>query len=71
MITLTVEGMTCNNCKNIITKAILDVDKEAGVRVDLSQGLVNVLTHAPAKAIRHVIEDRGYRVKNENLSAPM
>lgn len=71
MITLKVEGMCDKNCGLIITRAIQALDKEAGVKVDLNQGLVNVLTHASAKAIRHVIEDSGYPVRDQALSAPM
>jgi copper chaperone CopZ len=55
----------------IITQAVLSVDKEAGVQVDLSQGLVNVQTHAQVQAIRSAIEENGYEVLRQTLSAPM
>jgi copper chaperone len=71
MITLKVEGMSSKECVVIITQAVLSVDKEAGVQVDLSQGLVNVQTHAQVQAIRSAIEENGYEVLRQTLSAPM
>ncbi len=71
MLTLKVDGMTCQHCSKAITQAIQSIDKEAGVQVDLSQGLVNIQSHAPAKIIRAAVEAEGYEVIDEARSAPM
>jgi copper chaperone len=65
MLTLKVEGMSCDHCKRTITSAVHGVDAEAGVQVDLAQGLVNVRSHAAAESIKAAIIASGFDVTHE------
>ncbi len=62
MLTLKVEGMSCDHCKKTITNAIQSVDAQAGVQIDLAQGLVNVQSRAAADSIKAAIVDSGFEV---------
>ncbi len=62
MLTLKVDGMSCDHCKKTITHAIQAVDAEAGIQIDLAQGLVNVQSRAAAESIKSAIEDSGFEV---------
>jgi copper chaperone len=69
MLTLKVDGMSCNHCVQTITNAIYAVDAEAGVQVDLTQGLVNVKSRAATESIKSAINDSGFDVMNAVTSA--
>ncbi len=62
MLTLKVDGMTCEHCKKTITDAIHTVDAEAGVQIDLEQGIVNVQSRAASNAIKSAITNSGFEV---------
>jgi len=64
MLTLKVEGMSCDHCKKTITQAIHTVDAEAGVQVDIAQGIVNIQSRAAVEAIKSAITESGYEVMN-------
>lgn len=62
---LRVEGMTCTGCENRITGALARVDGVVSATADHEQGtvvLVGDRTPATGEAVRHAIEDLGYRV---------
>ncbi|MES2744802.1 MAG: cation transporter [Bdellovibrionota bacterium] len=66
MLTLKVEGMSCDHCTRTITSAIHAIDAEAGVQVDLTQGLVNVHSRAASESIKAAIIDSGYEITHES-----
>ncbi|MBC7533361.1 MAG: heavy-metal-associated domain-containing protein [Oligoflexus sp.] len=68
MLTLKVDGMSCDHCKTTITNAIHAVDAEAGVQIDLKHGLVNVRSHAASDSIKAAIKDSGFDVVQSNSS---
>lgn len=63
--TLRVEGMTCTGCENRITGALRSVDGVVSATADHEQGTVTLVhdsTPATGEAVRHAIEELGYRV---------
>ncbi|MBC7661016.1 MAG: heavy-metal-associated domain-containing protein [Chitinophagaceae bacterium] len=69
MITLKVDGMSCDHCIQTITNAIHTVDAQAGVHIDLKQGIVNVQTRAAEESITTAITDTGFDVTDAVHSA--
>ena len=57
-----VSGMSCEHCVKTVTEAILEVDAQAGVRIDLAGGRVSVNSQQPMAAVRAAIENAGYTV---------
>lgn len=56
-----VDDMTCGHCASVITQAVLAVDGNAKIEVDLGQHLVRVdQTVAEAAALRGAIAGAGY-----------
>lgn len=62
MLTLKVDGMNCDHCKRTITTAIHAIDAQAGVQIDLAQGLVNINSRAAAESIKTAITESGFEV---------
>lgn len=63
MITLDVEGMTCQGCARSVTAAVNRVDPAAKVAVDLAAGRVAIDTEAPPAALERAIEAAGYDIR--------
>lgn len=55
-----VEGMTCDGCANAVRRAILRLDPEASVAVDLDHGRVAVTTSAQSLTIAEALTQAGY-----------
>lgn len=55
-----VSGMGCGSCIAKITKAIQQLDGEAAVRVDRTQGKVEVESAESVDAVCQVITDLGF-----------
>ena len=55
-----VSGMGCGSCVAKITKAIQQLDGEAAVRVDRTQGKVEVESAESVEAVCQVITDLGF-----------
>ena len=55
-----VSGMGCGSCVAKITKAIQQLDGEAAVRVDRTQGKVEVDSAESLEAVCQVITDLGF-----------
>lgn len=55
-----VEGMTCDGCASAVRKAILRIDPEAQVAVDLDHGRVAVTTDAQSLTIAEALNQAGY-----------
>jgi copper chaperone len=57
-----VTGMTCGHCEKAVTKAIQQVDTQAGVTIDRTQNLVQVQSDQPREALAKAIAEEGYAV---------
>ena len=61
MIAFKVEDMTCGHCAGVITRAVKVADKDAQVRVDVAEHLVEIEPKAvDAKVLREAISEAGY-----------
>lgn len=60
MLRYRVEGMTCGHCVQTVTKAVMDLDAGADVRIDLASKSVEVRTTAPSEDVARAIEAAGY-----------
>ena len=58
----TVEGMTCGHCEKAVTKALLSLDPNAKVRIDLAQNMVAVASTQPREVLAKAITEEGYTV---------
>jgi copper chaperone len=66
MITLQVEGMTCNHCKAAVTNALEELAGVTAVEVHLQEGTVDVQfdeAKVTVEALKEAIEEQGYDVK--------
>ncbi|CDG84192.1 heavy-metal-associated domain-containing protein [Janthinobacterium agaricidamnosum] len=62
MLELQVENMSCGHCVSSVTKAVLALDPQAKVTVDLAAKKVAVDSAAPVADIRSAIVEAGYPV---------
>lgn len=53
-------NMTCDHCRSAIEKAVMDVDPNARVSVDLAAHKVSVRTGAATTRIADAIRSAGY-----------
>jgi len=58
-----VSGMSCGHCVSTVQNAVLTVDPEAQVTLDLETGHVDVLSKQPRQDIVAAIENAGYKVQ--------
>jgi copper chaperone len=58
-----VDGMSCGHCVQAVQNAVVTVDPQAQVTVDLDTGHVDVLSQQPREDLRLAIENAGYRVQ--------
>lgn len=71
MISFQVNDMTCGHCVSTITKALKAVDKEATVRIDLANHLVQVdPVSADAAELADAIQEAGYTALPVQAPAP-
>ncbi|TDP88005.1 copper chaperone CopZ [Aquabacterium commune] len=61
---LQVKGMSCQHCVKAVTQAVLALDAQAQVGVDLPSGQVSVQTQLSREATAAAIADEGYTVVN-------
>jgi copper chaperone len=57
-----VSGMTCGHCEKAVTQAVRQIDPQAQVSIDRSQGRVDVVSSQPREVLAKAIADEGYRV---------
>jgi copper chaperone len=57
-----IDGMSCNHCAKSVTKAVLLLDPQARVQVDLAGKKVEVESSHTREEIARVIADEGYAV---------
>ncbi len=62
MITLTVEGMTCQGCVRSVEGALKKADPDAAVTIDLASGRVDLDGKLDFAAAKSVIEASGFDV---------
>ena len=61
--TVTVEGMTCDHCKNWVEKSINSIDGASGkVNLKKKEAIVSMAREVSDDEIRAVIEKAGYKV---------
>lgn len=63
MITLSVTGMTCQNCVKHVTQALQGVPGVARVTVDLASGTAEVEGTPDVQALVSAVEEEGYEAK--------
>lgn len=59
---LQVTGMRCSHCERAVRNAILDLDPQAQVQVDLPSGAVTVDSALSREAVVAAITEEGYEV---------
>jgi copper chaperone len=52
--------MSCGHCRAAVTAAVLDVDPEALVTVDLEQRTAQVTSALPIEPFAHALTEAGY-----------
>ncbi len=60
MMTLKVPDMSCGHCASVITKAIKELDKGAGLEFDMHNRKIQVETATPAEELLDAMADAGY-----------
>ena len=58
----TVQGMTCGHCERAVTRAVLQIDPQAQVRIDRANNHVEVQSTQPREAVAKAIAEEGYAV---------
>ena len=58
----TVEGMTCGHCERAVTRAVLQIDPQAQVKIDRAANRVEVQSTQPREAVAKAIAEEGYQV---------
>lgn len=57
-----VTGMTCGHCEKAVTRAILQLDPQAEVKIDRSLNKVEVQSQQAREALAKAIAEEGYAV---------
>ncbi len=60
--TFEVTGMTCGHCEKAVTRAILQLDPQAEVKIDRSINQVEVQSQQPRDVLAKAIAEEGYTV---------
>ena len=63
-VTLKVPSIACEVCAKTITNAILAIDNQAQVNVDVEQKLVTVTSDKQEETIKEAIGDAGHDVES-------
>ena len=58
----TVQGMTCGHCERAVTRAVLQIDPQAQVKIDRAANRVEVQSTQPREAVAKAITEEGYAV---------
>ena len=61
MYTFNVPKMSCGGCVNTIKKAIMQLDQNAFIEVDLASRKVNVKSDISEEVITEAMSDAGYK----------
>ena len=57
-----VQGMTCGHCERAVTRAVLQIDPQAQVKIDRAANRVEVQSTQPREAVAKAIAEEGYQV---------
>ena len=60
--TFDVQGMTCNHCVRAVSEAVLAIDAQAQVDVDLGAHRVVVQSNQPREVLAQAMTSEGYQV---------
>ncbi|RIH85555.1 Copper chaperone CopZ [Meiothermus luteus] len=63
MVTLKIEGMSCNNCVRHVTEALKKVAGVERVEVSLEEGRATVSGSAPVEKLIEAVEEEGYTAR--------
>lgn len=58
----TVQGMTCGHCERAVTRAVLQIDPQAQVKIDRAANRVEVQSTQTRDAVAKAIAEEGYQV---------
>ena len=58
----TVQGMTCGHSERAVTRAVLQIDPQAQVKIDRAANRVEVQSTQPREAVAKAIAEEGYAV---------
>ena len=58
----TVQGMTCGHCERAVTRAVLQIDPQAQIKIDRAANRVEVQSTQPREAVAKAIAEEGYAV---------
>ena len=58
----TVQGMTCGHCERAVTRAVLQIDPQAQVKIDRAANRVEVQGTQTRDAVAKAIAEEGYQV---------
>jgi len=58
----TVQGMTCGHCERAVTRAVLQIDPQAQVKIDRAANRVEVQSTQAREAVAKAIAEEGYAV---------
>ena len=58
----TVQGMTCGHCERAVTRAVLQIDPQAQVKIDRAANRVEVQRTQAREAVAKAIAEEGYAV---------
>ncbi len=61
MISLKIEGMTCNHCVMAVKNALESVPGTGNVKVDLEKGLATLESGANTADLISAVEEEGYK----------
>ena len=61
---VTIEGMSCNHCKNKVEVALQTIENVNKVKVDLKskQAIISSKTEVDKDNIKNIVEELGYKV---------
>lgn len=61
---VTIEGMSCNHCKNKVEVALQTIENVNKVKVDLKskQAIISSKTEIDKDNIKNIVEELGYKV---------
>ena len=61
--TLSITGMTCENCVKHVTNVLSSVEGVTSVNIDLASGIGEIKGDAPVASLIAAIEDEGYEAR--------
>jgi copper chaperone len=69
MIRLKVTRMNCGGCAKSVTRAVLGVDPNATVDIDLGEGIVSIASSSDAARFTDAVRSAGYGAEPLNSAA--